>query len=30
MAGKMASISEEISEISDFDGFTDEDLAVNI
>ena len=27
---KMASISEEDSEISDFEGFTEEDLAVNI
>ena len=26
----MASISEENSEISDFEGFTEEDLAVNI
>ena len=30
VAGKMASISEENSEISDFEGFTEEDLAVNI
>ena len=30
MAGKMASISEENSEISDFEGFTEEDLAVDI
>ena len=30
MAGKMASISEENSKISDFEGFTEEDLAVNI
>ena len=30
VAGKMASIFEENSEISDFEGFTEEDLAVNI
>ena len=30
MAGKIASISEENSDISDFEGFTEEDLAVNI
>ena len=30
VVGKMASISEENSEISDFEGFTEEDLPVNI